>query len=177
MNSVPISQGTTVQDVKAAPLRLNGGGDTSFRSEEDVSLMSSCHRLINEDVGVSQVLNEENAPPNHNNESFLSQVDMENSMSEQDIRDVMFEAGYTIDVIDGVLSAKVKAKSEKFSNTMLSAGLNDVSNSTVSVESDMLSTEFIRGGDLTDLGDISVSDSGTENAFDTLKEIQLKNVN
>ena len=91
--------------------------------------------------------------------------DLDRSLSEQDIRDVMFEAGYTIETIDDILSAKAMA------------GLNGLSNSTASVESDISSTEFIRGGDLTDLGDISVSDSGTENAFDTLKEIQLKNVN
>ena len=57
---------------------------------------------------------------------------------------------------------------------MLSTGLNDLSNSTVSVESDMSSTEYIRGNDLTDLRDISVSDSGIENAFDALKEIRVK---
>ena len=81
---------------------------------------------------------------------------MKTSLSEQDIRDVLFEAGYTVEVIDDVLAAKVVA------------GLNDLSDSTISVESEVA---------LTDQENISMSDSVTENAFDKLKEIRIKNVN
>ena len=49
----------------SAPLRLTGGGDTSFESSNDV----------------------------------LSFVNQDNSMSEQDMRDVLFEAGYPIETI------------------------------------------------------------------------------
>ena len=94
---------------------------------------------------------------------------MQTSLSEQDIRDTLFEAGYTIEEIDNVLATNIETGSN--------AGLHDLSNSTVSVESDISSTEFIRGSDLTDMGDNSLSDSGTENVFDTLKEIRVKNVN
>ena len=143
------------------PLRLNGGGDTSFENQERFN-------------------------PGHQGNV------MKTSLSEQDIRDVLFEAGYTIKEIDNVLAANIVAGLNDLSNTticaksdvsgncynsMLPAGINDLSNSTVSVESDISSTGFIRGSDLTDLGDISLSDSGTENAFDTLKEIRVKNVN
>ena len=86
----------------SAPLRLTGGADTSFGSQEDFQSISSQDRFINEDTGVSQVL-------------------VENSMSEQDIKDVLLDAGYSIDEIDNVLSLKAKT-------------------------------------DMTDLGDISLSD-------------------
>ena len=68
-------------------------------------------------------------------------------MSEQDIRDVLFEAGYTSDEINDILAAKVKA------------GL-DSSNSTLSSESDTSASELDKG-----------------NALDILKEIRVKNVN
>ena len=37
--------------------------------------------------------------------------DLQNSISEQDIRDVLFDAGYTIETINDVLAAKVHANS------------------------------------------------------------------
>ena len=119
------------------PLRLNGGGDDPFASQERVNL------------------------------EHQGNV-MQTSLSEQDIRDILFEAGYTIEEIDNVLAAN--------NETGSNAGLHDLSNSKVSVESEISSTESIRGIDLTDMGDISLSDSGTENVFDTLKEIRVKNV-
>ena len=51
-----------------SPLRLNGGGDTFFASQENVNLEYQVN-------------------------------DLQNSMSEQDIRDVLFEAGYTLEEI------------------------------------------------------------------------------
>ena len=115
------------------PLRLNGGGDTSFENQERFN-------------------------PEHQGNV------MKTSLSEQDIRDVLSEAGYTIE-IDNVLAANIVAGLNDLSNTticaksdvsgncynsMLPAGINDLSNSTVSVESDISSTGFIRGSDLTD---------------------------
>ena len=116
------------------PLRHTGGGDESFESQDSVD---SEHQGNN---------------------------DLQNSMSEQDIRDVLFEAGYTIEVIDDVLAAKVKAE------------LNDLSNST-SVESEISGSESVRGSELADQENLSMSDSDTENAFEKLKEIRIKNVN
>ena len=54
----------------STPLRLTGGGGTSFECEE------------------------------------LSSVNQDNSMSEQDIRDVLFEAGYTIEAIENIITSK-----------------------------------------------------------------------
>ena len=78
---------------------------------------------------------------------ILNCIDPENSISEQDIRDISFDAGYTTEAINDILSSKSKTKSES-------------SNSILSEEDD-----------------ISESDSGTENAFDELKGIRIKNVN
>ena len=75
-------------------------------------------------------------------------------MSEHDIRDVLLEAGYTIETINDILTAKAMA------------GPNVLSNSTIS-----FSTDSTRGSELTDQENHSMSDSVTENAFDTLKEI------
>ena len=75
------------------------------------------------------------------------------------IRDVLFEAGYTIEVIGDVLAAKVKA------------GLNELSNLSISVESELSCSE--PAGDT----NISTPDSDSENALDMLREIRIKNVN
>ena len=75
------------------------------------------------------------------------------------IRDVLFEAGYTIKVIGDVLAAKVKA------------GLNELSNLSISVESELSCSE--PAGDT----NISTPDSDSENALDMLREIRIKNVN
>ena len=63
-----------------APLRLNGGGETSFEVQED---------------------------------EILSFIDQDNSMSEQDIRDILFEAGYNFDEINDIFSAKAKTSLNK----------------------------------------------------------------
>ena len=115
------------------PLRLTGGAENSFDSQESVNL---------EHLG----------------------NDLHESMSEQEIRDALFEAGYTIEVIDDVLAAKVMARS------------NDPSNSTKSVHSEISGSESIRGSEI-DQENISMTDSVGENAFDKLKEIRIKNVN
>ena len=120
-------------NVHHTPLRLTGGGDNSFVSEESVNLEHQGN-------------------------------DLHENMSEQDIRDVLFEAGYTIEVIDDVIAAKVMA------------GLNDLSDTTISVESGVSGSESIREIALTDQENTSMSDSVTENALDKLKEIRIKNV-
>ena len=122
----------------SAPLRLTGGGDISTESQEDVPTISPQHTLENEDM--SQVLNE-------NENDLTSLVDQENSMSEQDIRDILFEAGYTPDVINDAIANKIKA------------GV-DSSNSMLFAESDESGSKFAEG-----------------NAFDILKEIRVKNIN
>ena len=85
---------------------------------------------------------------------------MQTSLSVEDIRDVLFEAGYTIDEIENVLAANIEA------------GLSDLYIPTVCAESDMSGSDLVSGE-----SDNSLSDSGTENAYDTLKEIRVKNVN
>ena len=42
----------------------------------------------------------------HSTNSEYQRNHLENSMSERDIRDVLFEAGYTIEVIDDIIAAK-----------------------------------------------------------------------
>ena len=76
------------------PLRLNGGGDTSFENQERFN-------------------------PEHQGNVVKT------SLSEHDIRDVLFEAGYTIEEIDNVLAANIVA------------GLNDLSNTTICAKSDV----------------------------------------
>ena len=128
-------------DLNSTPLRLTGGGDTSFLSEEEVSSTFSQHTVINEGLDASQVLNEND---------LLSLVDQDNSMSEQDIRDVLFEAGYNYDEINDIMAAKANA------------GL-DASNSLSPNESDASEIGSTLGSD--------------PSADEVLKEIRIKNVN
>ena len=99
-----------------------------------------------------------------NNLEFQA-IDIQNSMSEQDIRDVLFEAGYTIEVIDDILAAKAMA------------GFNSLTDSEISTESEESGSEFPGVTALTDPENISMSNSVAENAIDKLKEIRIKNVN
>ena len=84
------------------PLRLTGGGNTSYEYQEN----------LNSNYQGNDIL--ENSITNSNSSrealSFLTQ---DNSMSEQDIRDVLFEAGYTNEAIENV----VTAKSENLNNS------------------------------------------------------------
>ena len=92
---------------------------------------------------MSQVFSENENDP-------ASLVDEENSMSEQEIRDVLFEAGYTPDVINDVLAARIE-KGLDASNS---------SNSMSCTESEESGSNFSEG-----------------NARDILKEIRVKNMN
>ena len=137
----------------SAPLRLNGGGDTSFESQEDLENTEQGN-------GVSEKLQSFSSsdieggdePPecNENSENIDSVfVNVDNSMSEQDIRDVLFEAGYSIDAINDIITSKAGAKSNE------------------STCSQTLIDESV----------LSESESGTNSAYDVLREIRVKNVN
>ena len=119
----------------SAPLRLTGGGDTSFDSQEEINFENQGNSLL------------DNSDANCSND-VLSFINQDNSMSEQDIRDVLFEAGYSIDAINEILISK--------------AGecLNESASQTLSNESVL-----------------SESESGTNSAYDVLREIRVKNVN
>ena len=77
-------------------------------------------------------------------DSFASSnVGIDNSLSEQDVRDVLFEAGYPLNAINDILAAKTE--------------LGNPLDSTVSTnDSDLSSAESVSG-----------------NAFDILKEIRV----
>ena len=126
----------------SAPLRLNGGGP-----ESTTEVPSACISQRGDNVSDHSPLRLTGGGENSNNLEFQA-IDIQNSMSEQDIRDVLFEAGYTIEVIDDILAAKAMA------------GFNSLTDSEISTESEE-----------------SGSDSVAENAFDKLKEIRIKNVN
>ena len=82
-------------------------------------------------------------------DSLLSNdVDLQNRLSEQDIRDTLFEAGYSINEIDNIVAAKSEL-----------GGTGDPLDSTVSIDSDL-----------------SLSESVAGNASDILREIRVKNV-
>ena len=70
-------------------------------------------------------------------------------MSEQDIKDILFEAGYSINEIEEIVAANADKD-----------GVEDSLNSSISVNS----------------MNSDVSESADVNAFDALKEIRVKNV-
>ena len=122
----------------STPLRLTGGGDTSGCQEKDISFVNQGRDSLGTDS--SPCLDFEN--------DILSSIDPDNSLSEQDIRDILFEAGYTIQDINDIVSSKSKTEYDKSSNSTLTGG-----------------------------EDISESESGIESASDLLKGIRIKNVN
>ena len=123
----------------SAPLRLTGGGDTSFDNLEEINLENQGNSLIDNSISDSNCSND-----------ILSFINQENSMSEQDIRDVLFEAGYSIDAINEILTSKTgEWENESASET--------------SIDESVLSE--------------SESESGTISAYDVLREIRVKNVN
>ena len=81
--------------------------------------------------------------------SFLAENNLQNSMSEQDIKDVLFKAGYSINEIEEIVAANADKD-----------GVEDSLNSSISVNS----------------MNSDVSESADVNAFDALKEIRVKNV-
>ena len=79
----------------------------------------------------------------------LSTESLRNSMSEQDVKDVLFEAGYSINEIKEIVAANADKN-----------GLEDSLNSSFSVNSI----------------DSDTSESVDVSAFDVLKEIRVRNV-
>ena len=133
-----VNMGCQVNDLSAEtnihePLRLTGGGDNTFNSQESVN--SDRHNIAN-NSGSPSIMN------GISDVSFRG-VDPENSISEHDVRDVLFEAGYTLETIDEIIATKAKS------------GLDDSSSTMTSVGSDTSRSE---------------SESVTECALDILKE-------
>ena len=122
-----------------APLRLTGGGDTSFESLEEISLENQGNSPLENSISDSNCSND-----------ILSFINQDNSMSEQDIRDVLFEAGYSIDAINEILTSKT-------------GEWLDESASETLIDKSILSE--------------SESESGNNSAYDVLRELRMKNVN
>ena len=72
------------------------------------------------DIDINADVTESSTDPNGSESSD----GLENSMSEQDIRDVLFEAGYPIETIENIVSSKAVS------------GMGDISNSTNQTESE-----------------------------------------
>ena len=106
------------------PLRLNGGGDTSHESQENIMDDNEHHSnsiLVN-DPSTSPPSNHDSQYVSNENDplSFVSQDD---SMSEQDIRDTLFDAGYTIEDINDIIT-KWKSNESACSDSSSCVGEN-----------------------------------------------------
>ena len=112
----------------STPLRLTGGGDTSGCQEKDISFVNQGRDSLGTDS--SPCLDFEN--------DILSSIDPDNSLSEQDIRDILFEAGYTIQDINDIVSSKSKTEYDKSSNSTLTGGEDSESESGIESASDLL---------------------------------------
>ena len=82
----------------STPLRLTGGGDSSFDKNQEDENMNYQGNL---DKGLDTSISDSNCT-----NDVLSFVNQDNTMSEQDIRDVLFEAGYSIDAINDIITSK-----------------------------------------------------------------------
>ena len=85
-------------------------------------------------------------------ECCASLIDKDDSLSEEDIRDMLLEAGYTVEAIRDIMAEKSNARN--FCNTLLT-------------------TESLRESN----SDASGSESEGESALNVLKEIRIKNLN
>ena len=92
--------------------------------ESTTEVPSACTSQRGDNVSDHSPLRLTGGGENSVNNLEFQAIDIQNSMSEQDIRDVLFEAGYTIEVIDDILAAKVMA------------GFNSLTDSTISTESE-----------------------------------------
>ena len=180
----------------STPLRLTGGGNTSFQSQENDKIEDQGHgpvkniptiyssplrsaewennslfdressvlltpsikgdnrsecwenaeNLEHEDDGNPDVPidNTISSSGNSNENNILSFLDQDSSLSEQDIRDVLFEAGYAIDVIEAIIASKSEAElAESASKTSIeespiSKSLNSKSESGIDNANDIL---------------------------------------
>ena len=93
----------------SSPLRLNGGGNTSFGSQEEMNLADEGDSPLDVSISDSNCSND-----------VLTFINQDNSMSEQDIRDVLFEAGYSIDAINDIISCNKSANSTLIDESILS---------------------------------------------------------
>ena len=176
----------------SAPLRLTGGGNSSFdcqidqedqgndspigappanvenlRSPDIVDMRNEVNgRIVNVTaistplrptgeclenvniVGKGTGLDEKSIEDPYSLNDIQSFINQDNSMSEQDIRDVLFEAGYTIGAINEIITSKAGTR------------LNESASDTLNNES--VSSE---------------SESGINSAYEVLREIRVKNVN
>ena len=78
------------------PLRLTGGGNTSYEYQENLN-----SNYQGNDISENSITN------SNSSREALSFLTQDNSMSEQDIRDVLFEAGYSVEAIENITSKSV----------------------------------------------------------------------
>ena len=104
------------------PLRLNGGADTSHAGQEE-----------NYD---SRDISNESDP--------LSVVSQEGSMSDQDIRDVLFDAGYTIEDINEIITLKSESNESACQSKPGNASTASATNSTSGYSSSARAMEIIQ---------------------------------
>ena len=138
------------------PLRLNGGGDISpmeFSNEKsEGNCISFGSDVIFEDTSshIESVFDGVTG-----SESVFDGApgsDVNNSLLEEDIRDILFEAGYTKESIENVIASRPEMNVDK---PLDSAEIS---------ESDTSESE-------------EDTENDTENAFDILRQIRVKNVN
>ena len=98
--------------------------------------------------------------------------ELHNSISEEDIRDVLFEAGYATEIIDGVLAAQFTAGSNSPSNSTV----DDVSDSELDAENanDALKEIRIKNVNKIVIGTLNINSLASK--FDELREIIGKNL-
>ena len=85
------------------PLRLNGGGDTSHESQENMNTTEHHRNSISlNDQSMSSPYSHEQCVSTENDP--LSLISQDDSISEQDIRDTLLDAGYTIEDINDIIS-------------------------------------------------------------------------
>ena len=96
------------------PLRLNGGGDMSYESQSSNILVN--HPPASPSNQDSQCFSTGNDP-----QIFVSQDDV---LTEQDIREILFDAGYTIDDINDIIASKLKSNESDCSEILSCVGVN-----------------------------------------------------
>ena len=116
-------------------------------------MISPQHRLIDEGVDESRV--------SYDNDS-ISSASQESGISEQDIHDALFEAGYTLDEINAVFTAKVEAATDP-----------------TNLDSNMVIDRNVAADTSTPSEPLSLNTTASIDVspVDVLREIRVKNVN
>ena len=92
-----------------ATLRLRGGGDTSNEYQENMdNIENQTNSMFADNPSISSPSNHDSQYVSNKNEP-LSFVNQDDSMSEQDIRDILLNAGYTMDDINDAITSKSKS--------------------------------------------------------------------